>query len=145
MIERAIKKIKTAAAISEQYYGKPLVVTYSGGKDSDVLLDLVLRSDIDFEVVHSHTTVDAPQTYYHVNDVFQKLNNKGIKCTRLYPKYQGERITMWSLIPKKLMPPTRLVRYCCNVLKEHSTPNRFISLGVRRSESRNRRGMVSLV
>ena len=140
MIDRAIKKLKTAAAISEQYYNKPLIVTYSGGKDSDVILDLALQSGIGFEVVHSHTTVDAPQTYYHVRDVFKRLECEGIKCTRLFPKYQGDRITMWDLIPKKLMPPTRLARYCCDVLKEQTTPNRFIALGVRRAESGTRGG-----
>lgn len=30
----------------------------------------------------------------------------------------GSRMTMWKLIQKKLMPPTRLMRYCCAVLKE---------------------------
>lgn len=32
---------------------------------------------------------------------------------------------MWNLIPKKLMPPTRLVRYCCDVLKETAGKKRL--------------------
>lgn len=46
---------------------------------------------------------------------------------------------MWKLIPQKLMPPTRLVRYCCQVLKENGGKNRYISTGVRWSESTKRR------
>ena len=47
---------------------------------------------------------------------------------------------MWNLIPKKQMPPTRIVRYCCATLKETSTPNRIIAVGVRESESTGRKG-----
>lgn len=47
---------------------------------------------------------------------------------------------MWNLIPKKKRPPTRLVRYCCAVLKEASTPNRICAVGVRASESTGRKG-----
>lgn len=51
---------------------------------------------------------------------------------------------MWSLIPQKLMPPTRLVRYCCSVLKETGGAGRFICTGVRWAESvsrKNNRGI----
>lgn len=47
---------------------------------------------------------------------------------------------MWNLIPKKKLPPTRVVRYCCAVLKETSTPNRICAVGVRASESSGRNG-----
>lgn len=37
------------------------------------------------------------------------------------------------------MPPTRLVRYCCAVLKENTGRDRFIATGVRWAESTNRK------
>lgn len=46
---------------------------------------------------------------------------------------------MWSLIPIKKMPPTRLARYCCDVLKEQTGRDRFIVTGVRWSESTSRK------
>jgi len=46
---------------------------------------------------------------------------------------------MWGLIPQKLMPPTRLVRYCCSVLKETGGAGRFIATGVRWAESTSRK------
>ena len=46
---------------------------------------------------------------------------------------------MWSLIPQKKIPPTRLVRYCCEVLKEQSGTNRFLTTGVRWAESKKRK------
>ena len=47
---------------------------------------------------------------------------------------------MWQLIPKKLLPPTRVARYCCAVFKEGNTPNRFVATGVRWAESKKRQG-----
>ena len=45
---------------------------------------------------------------------------------------------MWSLIVKKKIPPTRLARYCCAILKETSCRNRMIATGVRWDESHAR-------
>lgn len=47
-IEKAIESLRIAEKIANDFYDKPLVVTYSGGKDSDVLLDLALKSGIKF-------------------------------------------------------------------------------------------------
>ena len=46
---------------------------------------------------------------------------------------------MWKLIPQKLMPPTRIARYCCSVLKETGCANRYIATGVRWDESTSRK------
>jgi phosphoadenosine phosphosulfate reductase len=142
-VEISKKALKLAAEMSKTYYEKPLILAYSGGKDSDVLLHLA-ESCLgvgDFEVLNGHTTVDAPETVYHIRDTFKRLNNKGIKTTIDYHKQaDGTNITMWNLIPEKLMPPTRIVRYCCQVLKETTTPNRLCALGVRAAESTKRQG-----
>ena len=137
--QKAIDRIKMASEMSLRYYGKPLICTYSGGKDSDVMLELFMRSGIPFEVHNSHTTVDAPQTVYHIRKKFHDLELKGIKCTIEMPTYCGERITMWTLIPRKKMPPWRRMRYCCSVLKENGCANRMISTGVRWDESAARK------
>lgn len=143
---KAIERIKMASEMSLHHYGQMLVCTYSGGKDSDVMLELFKRSGVPFEAVNSHTTVDAPPTVYHIREKFSKLEMQGIKCKIDYHlQPDGSRITMWNLIPGKLMPPTRLVRYCCSVLKETYGKGRFIATGVRWDESSKRRewGSVS--
>jgi phosphoadenosine phosphosulfate reductase len=136
--QKAIERLKMASDMSLRYYKQPLLVTYSGGKDSDVSLELTKRSDIPFEVQNSHTTADAPETYWHIKKKFYELELKGIKCVVNKPYYKGERVSMWSLIPLKLMPPTRTVRYCCQVLKEGAGDNRMITTGVRWDESTQR-------
>lgn len=140
-IEEAKARLVLAAHMSTEYYGKPLIVTYSGGKDSEVLLHLALgclRPD-EMEVMHNHTTVDAPQTVYHVRKVFAELKEMGINAYVRYPMYKGERTTMWELIEKKQVPPTIRMRYCCDILKESATPRRYVATGVRSSESTKRR------
>ena len=116
--QMAFERLRLGAETSKRMYNAPLLLCYSGGKDSDVLLQLAINSGIDFEVLHNHTTIDAPETVYHIRNTFKKLELQGIKCTIEKPTYKGERVTMWSLIPQVMLPPTRLMRYCCSVLKE---------------------------
>ena len=146
--QTAIERLKAASDMSLRLFEKPLVITYSGGKDSDVLLHLTEKSGIPFETLHSLTTADAPETVRHVYDTFYRLECKGIKCdVDKHVQPDGSRMTMWKLIQKKLMPPTRLVRYCCAVLKEGGGKNRFIATGVRWAEStaRKRRGGLEVL
>lgn len=137
--QMAIRRLQEASELSLYYYKQPLVLTYSGGKDSDVLIQLGINSGIPFEVQHNHTTADAPETVHHVRDTFNRLEEKGIKCTINWPYYKGVRVSMWTLISQKLMPPTRLLRYCCSVLKEQGGADRFIATGVRWAESVSRK------
>lgn len=101
--------MREASAMSLKVYKQPLLVTTSGGKDSSVCVALAERAGIPFEVMHNHTTADAPETVYFVRDEFRRLEEKGIKCIVSYPIYKGKRASMWNLIPQKLMPPTRVV------------------------------------
>lgn len=140
-VKQATQSLRLAAEMSEYYYHKPLVICYSGGKDSDIVLDLAKRclQPNQFEVIHNHTTVDAPETVYYVRKVFRELHDLGIKATISLPTLNGERTSMWKIIEFKGMPPTRLTRYCCKYLKERTIPNRFICFGVREDEGNNRK------
>lgn len=135
----AIARLQDAARLSEHRYKKPLMVTYSGGKDSQVLVALAERAGINFEVVNSHTTADAPETVYFIREQFKAMEERGIKCSIVMPRYKDKPVSMWTLIPQKLMPPMRLFRYCCAVLKENTGKNRFVATGVRWAESTKRR------
>jgi len=140
----AIKRIKAAAEVANEM-GNNLIVAYSGGKDSEVLLDLALRSDVEFKVEHNHTTVDAPETVWHIKEVFHGLSNKGITTKINYPDEITDvdgrtvRASMWNLIPVKRMPPTRIARYCCEFFKERRFDGQHIMTGVRWAESNKRK------
>ena len=143
-IKRSVQRITQAYEMAAQM-GNTLILAYSGGKDSDVLLDLAMRSGVPFEAQHNHTTVDAPETVYHIRDVFKRLDALGIPAkVNLPPMIETAdgkvtRATMWNLIPKKLFPPTRVVRYCCAYFKERRFDGQHIMTGVRWAESARRK------
>lgn len=134
-----IERLRAASEMSLAYYKQPLIITDSGGKDSQVVKELALRSGIPFEIQHNHTTADAPETVRFIRSEAKRFEELGIKYTINLPTYKGKRTSMWSLIPQKLMPPTRKVRYCCFVLKEGGGAGRFIATGVRWAESKKRK------
>lgn len=138
-LDIAVARMQEASAMSLHYYEKPLLLLYSGGKDSDAILKVAEIAKIPYEVQHSHTTADAPETVHHVRKKLHELELQGIKCAIDFPFYKGKRTSMWDLIPQKLMPPTRLVRYCCEVLKENGGRDRFVATGVRWDESSARK------
>lgn len=145
--DEAIELFKMGSQMSLRYQDRPIVVTYSGGKDSDVLLEVAKASGEPFEVHNNHTTVDAPQTVYHIRDKFRKLEEQGIHCVIEKPKYKDIPVTMWSLIPQKRIPPTRIARYCCSVFKEKGCAGRVIATGVRWDESvqRSKRNQIETI
>lgn len=133
MLNQSIKLIQTfeESAIKRNPLG--YIVGYSGGKDSDVLLDLFKKSGVRFCVIHNHTTIDAPETVYYVRKKFHELELQGIPCKIYYP-----RMNFWSLCLQQGMLPSRLARFCCAELKERDIPElRFAthSFGVRKAES----------
>lgn len=135
---KAIERLKMASDMSLRLYQQPIVITDSGGKDSAVCKALADRADIPYEVLHNHTTADAPETVCFIRQEAKRLEDGGVRYVIEYPVYKGKRTSMWALIPQKLMPPTRIVRYCCEILKEHGGRGRFIATGVRWAESVSR-------
>ena len=97
-IEDSMRALRLAAEMSQRFYEKPLIITYSGGKDSSVLLDLAencLKPN-EFEVIHSLTTVDAPETFYFIKDEFKRLKAKGVNIVN--PIYDWTRKNVWEYI-----------------------------------------------
>ena len=107
---------------TEGYY-----LAFSGGKDSQAVYHLCREAGVKFDAHYSLTTVDPPEVIYFMREH--------------YPNVAVEHpgITMWDLIVKKGMPPTRIVRYCCDSLKEHGGQGRFVITDVRWSESVRRK------
>lgn len=110
------------------------ILAYSGGKDSDVILALADIANVKYKAVHNLTTVDAPETINYIK-------SKGIE-------FNFPEMSMWRLIEKKMMPPTRIARYCCMFFKENNNLGKLIITGVRKAESNNRKingGVVKII
>ena len=104
--QTAIDLLRMASDMSLRLQMQPLVITYSGGKDSDVLLHLAGKAGIQYEVLHSLTTADAPETVWHVRDTFRRLEMAGVKCTiDTHRTSDGGNVTMWNLIPHGICVP----------------------------------------
>ena len=100
----------------------PIELSYSGGKDSDVILELAKMSGIPFEAIYKNTTIDPPGTIAHCRE-------NGVKI--IHPT------KTFLQIVEEVGMPSRFRRICCNVLKEYKIHDRAIQ-GIRRSESTKR-------
>jgi phosphoadenosine phosphosulfate reductase len=102
-------------------------VAFSGGKDSTVILDLIKKSGVKYESHYSQTTVDPPEITKFIKDNYPDV---------IWDKPKN---SMFKLIVKKGCLPTRIIRYCCDELKEIGGKNKTVVTGVRWAESVARR------
>lgn len=100
----------------------PIEVCYSGGKDSDVILELAKMAGINYRAIYKNTTIDPRGTIQHVREM-------GVEVVQ--PKEN-----FLSIVRRKGMP-SRFNRFCCEILKEYAILPRAI-VGIRRSESAKR-------
>lgn len=89
-----------------------LVVSFSGGKDSTVVADLVTRALSDPSIVHifGDTTLEFPTTYDYVSR-FRKNNPLTIVKTA-----KNKEQDFYSVCDE-IGPPARMMRWCCTMFK----------------------------
>lgn len=134
-VEVAYERFRWAAKEAERLFDMPLVVRYSGGKDSDVILQLAKESGVPFRVTHNLTTADPPDNVYYIRRVFAALREQGIDAKINVPKR-----SLWKIMRETLVIPSRVMRVCCGELKERKMPDApYIVTGVRWAESAGRR------
>lgn len=117
-IDRSIRLLKS---VQKRYDGE-IEIAYSGGKDSDVILQLAKEAGIRYRAIYRNTTIDPPGTIAHVERMGAEI---------LRPKE-----TFFQLVAKKGFP-NRFSRFCCEKLKEYKVMDKCI-MGVRKSESSKR-------
>lgn len=121
-----------------------IVVSFSGGKDSLVVLYLTLKAleDVNknLQVLYVNTTLESKYTLELVDKIKRWVEDKGVKFNIIYPKRNA-----YELMAERGIP-TRLNRWCCKRLKLYPVErfyyklggfkNRVISLeGLRKEES----------
>lgn len=127
-VQASIERLKAF----EPKDGSGYHMAFSGGKDSVVLKRLADMACVKYHAVYRVTSVDPPDLVR-----FIKLEFPDVR--REIPRYRdGSPITMWNLIPKKSLPPTRITRYCCEFLKESAGDGTKTLTGVRWAEGTNR-------
>lgn len=116
------QSIRLLQSVQKRYDGE-IELAYSGGKDSDVILQLAKEAGIRYRAIYKNTTIDPPGTIAHVKEM-------GVEIIR--PKEN-----FFQLIAKKGFP-NRFSRFCCEVLKEYKILDKTV-IGVRKAESRARK------
>jgi len=125
-VVEAIERLKMFEP-PEGYY-----LAFSGGKDSQCIYHLAEMAEVKFDAHYNITGIDPPELVKFIREKYPKVQ-------RHHPT-----IHIGKLIEKKMMPPTRVVRFCCDFLKERGGENRRIVTGVRWAESvkRSKRKIV---
>jgi len=118
-LQKAIESLKIFEP-DEGYW-----VGVSGGKDSDVILELCKMAGVKFDAHHSLTTIDKPEAIYHIRRDLPEVD------------------IISPLIPllKKLETkgfPLRQSRWCCEAYKENGGNGRRVVTGIRKAESSGR-------
>lgn len=115
-VDRAIRLLQSIPQDGD------IEVSYSGGKDSDVILELTKMAGIPYRAIYKATTIDPKGTIAHAREM-------GAEVIR-------PEKTFFQLISERGFP-SRFSRWCCSELKEYKVCDRAIQ-GIRRSESRKR-------
>ena len=123
-VDRALRLLRSAERMAARV-GQPLEICYSGGKDSDVILDLARMAGVDYRAIYRNTTIDPPNTLQHCRD-------NGVEIVR--PKKD-----FFAIIRQKGFP-TFFRRFCCEVLKEYKILDYCVQ-GIRRDESVKRKAL----
>lgn len=136
-VRSAIENVRSFQSLAQRRGGYYLA--FSGGKDSVVTKAIMDMAGVPYEAFYRVSSVDPPELVSFVKQYHKDVHVE-------IPHDDNDRpITMWSLIPKKKTPPTRVARYCCEFLKESGGDGRFAVTGVRWAESRNRKRNQGLV
>ena len=114
-VSQAVKFLQVCYKTAEE----PLEIAYSGGKDSDVILELAKMAGIEYRAIYKNTTIDPPGTIKHAKD-------NGVEIRR--PKE-----SFFSMMMKNGYP-NRFKRFCCSVLKEYKILDNCV-IGIRKCES----------
>ena len=115
-IDQAIKLLKIAGR-----GGLEIEISYSGGKDSDIILELARMAEIKYRAIYKNTTIDPPGTIQHCIE-------NGVEIMR--------RKSFAQVIREKGFPTFKR-RFCCKELKEYKVLEKSIQ-GIRRTESAKR-------
>lgn len=102
-------------------------LAFSGGKDSQALYRLAKMAGVRFKAHMNLTSVDPPEVLKFVR--------------RCYPDVEliKPRMSIYEMVKKKHILPTRSLRWCCAEYKEIHGAGKVTLIGIRKQESARRK------
>ncbi len=99
--------------VSEKYNDRTFLVSFSGGKDSTVVSDLVIKALGTKKIWHAFgdTTLEFPTTYEYVNR-YKDINDVPF-IPQILVKANGDFYNLCE----ELGVPSRIQRWCCSIFK----------------------------
>ena len=141
IVREAVDYIKNS---TKDYTAKDMFVSFSGGKDSTVTSDIVMRALSEPKILHifGDTTLEFPETMRYVDRFKKERPQTPVLSSRNKDKDFEE-------LCKLVGPPSRVMRWCCTIFKTGAIQRKIKTLfrnknkiitfyGIRRSESASR-------
>ena len=134
-------------SLEDKYSVNDMMISFSGGKDSTVVADLVTRAlgDGSRKILHifGDTTLEFPMTYAYVKRYKENHRQTPVLSSRNKDKDFFE-------LCEQIGPPSRVMRWCCTIFKTGAITRKIEKVvgkkshivtfyGIRRSESASRR------
>ena len=126
------------------YEDREIFISFSGGKDSTVVADLVKRATGRADICHlfGDTTLEFPETYNYIKE-YKEHNPKTLMISSKNKDKNFEDLC------KVVGPPSRVMRWCCTIFKTGAINRKIETIyankvkvlsfqGIRRSESNSR-------
>ncbi len=108
---------------AQRFQRRMLMVSFSGGKDSTVVSDVVRRALGRSDILHvfGDTTLEDENTYAYVKD-FREQNP-------LVPFFEARAEHNFHELVDEIGPPSRVMRWCCTIFKAGPINNLLLTLG----------------
>jgi phosphoadenosine phosphosulfate reductase len=117
------KSEKTALMLNEQ---DGFYVAFSGGKDSQAILQLIKEAKVKYKVYMSVTTIDPPELIKFIKHNYPEVS------------FNKPKMSIYAMAMKKRGLPTRKMRWCCSEFKETGGLGNVVVTGIRHEESSRR-------
>lgn len=124
-IQQSLQLIRKAEPLALALDPRGILVAFSGGKDSQVLLHLVQSAGVKHTAEYNVIGIDKPE-----NVRFIRANYPQVKFMHPHRSY-------WDAM-NYYGYPSMQYRWCCREFKESKTAGRLVMTGVRHEESRKR-------
>jgi phosphoadenosine phosphosulfate reductase len=127
----SISLIKSLEPQALQLSDDGFYVCDSFGKDSSIMRELFIMAGVKHKCHYNNVTIDPPELVqfgkkHHPDTIWHST---------------GKHLIAHMADAKSCGPPTRLIRWCCEIYKEQGGIGQLRSIGVRAEESARRKGL----